>query len=274
MRAFTANGEHGNPAGVVLEAEDLSATERQVVAARAGFSETAFVSSTDEADYAVNFFTPTTEVDLCGHATIATWALLNQLGKVAAGRRTQATRAGVLSVEIALSGRVFMEQTASIFDNRRIARETAADLLGIREDEVHDNLPVQIVSTGLRDVLVPLKEKAILSRLRPDLPAIADFSRKHNCSGMHVFSLLPESESIAAARNFAPADGIPEECATGTSNGALLCYLRQHGALSQADEYRIEQGEAMGQRSYIYGKFQEEIVWVGGLATRVGERQL
>jgi predicted PhzF superfamily epimerase YddE/YHI9 len=78
--------------------------------------------------------------------------------------------------------------------------------------------------------------------------------------------LLEQSESIASARNFAPVDGIDEEAATGTSSGALLCYLQKYGRLPQQDMYRIEQGEAMGCLSYIYGTFVDNIVWVGGNA--------
>ncbi len=272
VRAFTANGKHGNPAGVVLDADELSTEQRQAIAAGAGFSETAFVGMSEKATRSVTFFTPTTEVDLCGHATIATWSLLYQLDHVLAGTYSQETRAGVLEVEVSSDGLVFMEQMPAVFDQQKLDATTIANLLNISTSNLHEDLHPQIVSTGLRDVLVPVKEKAVLGRLQPDLPAIAEFSKAYNCSGLHVFCPLPEGDSVAAARNFAPADGIPEECATGTSSGALLCYLRKYNALPDYSEYRIEQGEAMGQLSYIYGKFRQNIVWVGGQATQTNKR--
>jgi predicted PhzF superfamily epimerase YddE/YHI9 len=91
-------------------------------------------------------------------------------------------------------------------------------------------------------------------------------SKRHKVSGLHVFGLLENAGSIARTRNFAPADGIDEEAATGTSNGALLCYLKAYEELQPQDIYRIEQGEAMRKPSYIYGRFQNDIVWVGGNA--------
>jgi PhzF family phenazine biosynthesis protein len=115
------------------------------------------------------------------------------------------------------------------------------------------------------------KEKAVLDQLVPDLPKIKKFSIEHYISGLHFFALLEGSESIASTRNFAPADGIDEEAATGTSNGALLCYLQERGLLPEQEVYRIEQGESMGQLSFIYGKFVDDIVWVGGAATLIRE---
>ncbi|HVQ44605.1 MAG TPA: PhzF family phenazine biosynthesis protein [Candidatus Saccharimonadia bacterium] len=265
VNAFTANGRNGNPAGVVLGADALDERQMLAVASGLGLSETAFVSQSDRATRKVRFFTPTTEVDLCGHATIATWSLLHKLGELSVGTYTQETKAGLLKVEIQNEGLVFMEQTrAAFFD--KVEPPEVAGMLGIKASDFHASLHPQIVSTGIRDLLVPLIDKSVLARLRPNLDAIADFSRRHDISGFHVFALLENEQSLASARNFAPADGIPEECATGTSNGALLCYLKNERTLPQREIYRVEQGEAMGRLSYIYGTFKDEIVWIGGQA--------
>lgn len=268
VNAFTADGEHGNPAGVLLEADALNEQQMLAIASEAGLSETAFVSQSDHATRAVRFFTPTTEVELCGHATIATWSLLHTLGELSAGSYTQETKAGLLEVAIESDGLVFMEQTAAVFFDE-IEPMEIADMLGLGANDFHASLRPQIVSTGIKDLLVPMIDKSVLARLRPKLEAIADFSRRHDISGFHVFALLEDEQSLASARNFAPADGIPEECATGTSNGALLCYLEKEGRLPQQDMYRIEQGEAMGRLSYIYGTFKSDVVWIGGEATVV-----
>lgn len=264
VNAFTANGENGNPAGVMLHADDLDEREMLAIAAGVGLSETAFVSRSDEATRKVRFFTPTVEVPLCGHATIATWSLLHRLGELSAGMHTQETQAGLLKVEVQ-DKLTFMEQTgAQYFDE--VAPAEVAGMLGIRLDDFHATLQPQIVSTGIKDLLVPVAGKPVLAKLHPNLDAIAEFSRQHDISGFHIFALLEDSGSLASARNFAPADGIPEECATGTSNGALLCYLKNKGALPERATYRIEQGEAMGHLSYIYGTFRNGIVWIGGEA--------
>jgi PhzF family phenazine biosynthesis protein len=265
VNAFTANGENGNPAGVMLDADGLDERKMLAVAAEVGLSETAFVSQSDRATRKVRFFTPTTEVDLCGHATIATWSLLHKQAELSAGTYTQETKAGLLKVAIQSDGLVFMGQTKVAFFDE-IEPAEISDMLGIDVRDFHASLRPQIVSTGIKDLLVPTIDKSVLARLHPNLGAIADFSRRHDISGLHVFALLENEQSLAGARNFAPADGIPEECATGTSNGALLCYLKNQGAVPSRSMYRIEQGEAMGRLSYIYGTFREGAVWIGGEA--------
>jgi PhzF family phenazine biosynthesis protein len=190
---------------------------------------------------------------------------LHKSGQLSAGTYTQETKAGLLKVAIQNDGLVFMEQTkAAFFDE--IEPAEIAGMLGVEVRDFHASLRPQIVSTGIKDLMVPMIDKSILARLRPNLEAIANFSRRHDISGFHVFALLENEQSLASARNFAPADGIPEECATGTSSGALLCYLKSKSALPERNIYRIEQGEAMGRLSYIYGMFRDGIVWIGGEA--------
>jgi PhzF family phenazine biosynthesis protein len=109
VNAFTANGENGNPAGVMLYADNLDEQSMLAMAAKIGLSETAFVSESEQATRNVRFFTPTVEVPLCGHATIATWSLLHKLGELSAGDYTQETQAGILKVEIQDGGLTFME---------------------------------------------------------------------------------------------------------------------------------------------------------------------
>lgn len=269
VNAFTANGEHGNPAGVVLDADQLTDTQMLSIAQQVNLSETAFVSEGDVADRQVRFFTTTNEVDLCGHATIATWSLLKSLGRISNGNYTQQTVAGDLAVTVQ-DDIVFMEQTPAAF-SETVPPAEVASLLGIEVGDLHSSLIPQMVSTGLKDLMVPVKDKQVLARLQPRAEAIKTFSADHDSYSLHVFALT-DGDSLASARNFDPAHGIPEECATGTSNGGLLCYLRKNGVLPPQETYRIEQGEAMGELSYIYGKFVDETVWIGGQATVMESR--
>lgn len=273
VNAFTADSKAGNPAGVVLDADNLSENEMLAIAKEVGFSETAFVSRSEEATRRLRFFTPTEEVDLCGHATIASWSLMHQRNLVDQGISTQETLAGLLKVEVGADGLIFMEQAKATFFEV-VEPEIVAPILGIKPTDFNNLFKPQVVSTGLKDLIVILNSEEVLNCLVPDFEAMAVFSKDHGITGMHVLCLLDEQSSIASARNFAPLVGIDEESATGTSNGAFLCYLKRYGSLPIQDQYRIEQGISMEQTSYIYGRFENETVWIGGNATVVKEIEI
>lgn len=271
VSAFTANGSGGNKAGVVLDADKLSDEQMLKIAQQLGYSETAFVTASKVATYRVRFFTTTEEVDLCGHATIATWSLLLQKGHVKAGVYTQETLAGTLGVHISSDGSVFMQQTqAELLE--QVSYQEVATVLNTDQGNLDEDFQPQVVSTGLRDILVTVRGKDILINLRPDFSKMISLSRKYDVTGLHVFTM--DDDCTAIARNFAPLVGIEEESATGTSNGALLCYLKANNKLKEQDVYRIEQGESMGQLSEILGKFIDERVWIGGKATLLGKNLL
>jgi PhzF family phenazine biosynthesis protein len=111
LNSFAKTIDGGNPAGVVLNADGLSEKEMVLIAKKVALSETAFITRSSKADFKVRFFTPTDEVDLCGHATIATYSLMHTLGKIKAGNYTQETKAGILGIKIHEDGTIFMNQT-------------------------------------------------------------------------------------------------------------------------------------------------------------------
>jgi len=282
MDSFTAKAGGGNPAGVVENGEGLTSEQMLFIAKEVGFSETAFVSSSKVADFRVRFFTPAAEVDLCGHATIATFAHLFQSGRIQAGTFTQETGAGVLKVEVKENGDVFMEQALPIF-SEVIQRELIAESLGVLPDAISKTLPIQIVSTGLRDIIIPVNTLADLKNLKPNFEMIKKLSKDYDAVGYHVFTLETENEGTAHCRNFAPLYDIPEESATGTSNGALSCYLWEHGSSAVSPEKTLvfEQGYTMGRPSEIKGIFRInksvndktiESILIGGKAVPWGEK--
>jgi PhzF family phenazine biosynthesis protein len=275
VHAFTANGENGQPAGVVVDADDLDVAQMETITREAGFTETAFVSTSASETYRVRFFSTENELDLCGHATIATWSLLLEKGLVLPGKHTQETGAGPLGIEMLDNGLVFMQQADPIF-SEKFGTQEVASLLGLDATDIRQDLPSQIVYTGIRDLFVPVVSKDVLPTVDADLERIIEFSRQHDISAVHVFSIYEAGESIVSARNFAPIDGIDEEAATGTSNGGLLCYLREYKQLPDDKEvYQAEQGEVMGQLSHIFGKFATDgSVWIGGKASVVGQRSI
>lgn len=252
INAFAKTLEGGNPAGVVLDADSLSENEFKKIAAHLGLSETAFVLTSDCADFKLRFFTPNDEVDLCGHATVGTFSALASLGIIKPGHYTQETKAGVLNVAVRENLSVMMNQRVPKFYETLDKREIA-DSLNISALEIPETLPVQIVSTGLRDILIPVKNRKILNAINPDFKKIIKLSRKYDVVGTHVFSFESLGHVNAYCRNFAPLVEIPEESATGTSNGALACYLFKYRKISTAEASNLifEQGDAMKKPSEI-----------------------
>ena len=285
VKAYTINSfaktfEGGNGAGVVLAADYLSDKEMQKIAAILGFSETAFVLKSDTADFKVRFFTPSEEVDLCGHATIGTFFTMGTLGYIKPGKYLQETKAGILGVEIKEDSSIMMSQPLPIF-YETIDKNEMIDSLNIDITNISEDLPVQIVSTGLRDIIVPVKNLDVLYSIKPDFKKITEISKKYNAAGYHVFSLETSNASSASCRNFAPLLGIPEESATGTSNGALGCYLYQYGKIdiNQSSNIIIEQGYAMKKPSEILVSLTVEEnkiagVKVGGSALNLSSIEL
>ncbi len=272
LSAFAKTREGGNAAGVVTNADSLSEEEMRRIAANLGFSETAFILHSNVADFKVRFFTPNEEVDLCGHATIAIFYALASLGLLKPGIYKQETKAGILGVEIKEDNSVMMNQPVPVF-SEIIDKNELAESLNIKASEMPDDLPVQVVSTGIRDIMVPVKSISILNAIKPDMEKIKKISRKYNAVGYHVFSLESLHGAYANCRNFAPLYDIPEESATGTSNGALGCYLYHYGKINneQATNIVFEQGYSMKKPSEILVSLktkENEIleVKVGGIA--------
>jgi PhzF family phenazine biosynthesis protein len=267
VNAFTKNGLGGNGAGVMLDAGGLSDAEKLSISARVGLAETAFVEPSDVADFRVTFFTPAAEVDLCGHATIATFAYLLASGAITPGRYTQETLAGILAVEVAADGIVMMMQNPPVFSQAPDPQEIARSL-GIGTDGLDANLPIRVVSTGLRDILVPVRTAAILDAIVPDFEMISHASREYDTIGYHVFTLDAPYGGAAYCRNFAPLYDVPEEAATGTSSGALACYLRKYSPVHASGcEFVFDQGYVLGAPSEILARFDDDgRIWVGGRA--------
>jgi PhzF family phenazine biosynthesis protein len=258
--AFTSQPFGGNPAGVVLLEGNTFPEEDLMlkIATELRYSETAFVVRHSEKEYTVRYFTPKAEVELCGHATIASFFLLHKNG-LASGRCLCHTKAGDLTIE---SGdKVLMQMAkprivATIEDTEDIYRA-----LGIKTTT---NFPVQVVSAGLPDLMIPLPDVATLQSLQPDMEAIAEITKKYDAVSFHVFAFGDDGYT-AHVRDFAPLYDIPEESATGTANASLTYYLQQNGHLGAEAECTFIQGEAMGRPSVIMTRIAENgTVYVGG----------
>lgn len=261
--AFTDRPFGGNPAGVVLIGEAMFPANGLMtqVAAELRYSETSFVRCVSPTEYHLRYFTPKGEVDLCGHATVATFSLLHKLG-LAAGRCLCHTLAGDLVVEA--GERVLMQMAAphiveTIDDISPIYR--ALDLDGYRPE-----LPVQVAYAGLNDIMIPVSDVVTLNALQPDMEAVASITKEHNTCSFHVFAITDDGHT-AHVRDFAPLYGIPEESATGTANAALTHYLATNGVIPKQGNFCFIQGETMGRPSLIATRITlDGTIYVGGTA--------
>lgn len=281
VNVFGVDVSGGNPAGVVLDADTLTAEQKKAIAKEIGFSETAFIQKSSKADFNITFFTPNAEVDLCGHATIAAWTVLFKKGIISAGEYTQEIRAGVLKVTVLEDGTIIMDQTPPVF-KKEVAPETIATALGIPSTWITaTELMPQVVSTGLNDVHVPIDTREHLFSIEADDAGISDFEKTHMLDSLHVFTLdTIEKTSIANSRNFDPLHAIPEESATGSATGALACYLYKNNKLpQQLGTLSFEQGYSMKNPSKISVSLEvkdEKVkrVQVGGKANILGEKEI
>lgn len=268
VNAFTYKGRGGNPAGVVFY-ENLDETKMQTLANELNFSETAFIKKINATLYETRFFTPLSEVNLCGHATISSFYVLGRLGLID-GKETiklkQKTKVGVLNVIVYFKNgsvnKVVMEQARPKFIKKINDFDNIANSLGINRSDI-SNLPIEIVSTGLSDIIIPVKNENILNRINPNYNKIIDLSKKEKVIGLHVFTFINDNEFNISARNFAPLVGINEESATGTSNGALLAYLRNNKIINY-NKITVKQGEKLKSSSKVDCEIIDDIIMVGG----------
>jgi len=255
--AFTTKRFEGNRAGVVLDADRLSWQEKQQIAAEIGASETAFVSSSSLADFKVEFFTPSTEVDFCGHATVATFYMLAELGKLRITNKncdlTQETRAGILPVSISRSGGrtvVTMTQRAPEFAAPELSQREIAQALNINENHLDRRFPIALANTGNWHLMVAVNTKECLDNIKYESSRLSNILSGTGAITAHVF--FADSQRLFYARNFCPTIGIPEDPATGAAAGAFGAYLVREGLLpDEISEIEIVQGEAMGRPGRI-----------------------
>ena len=269
--AFTDQPFGGNPAGVVLLESEHFPDEKLMlqIAAELRYSETAFVRKDACKEFTVRYFAPKAEVELCGHATIASFYLLHHEG-LASGTCLCHTLAGNLTVE---AGEKVMMQMAT---PRIVAtiKTTGEIYKALNVNGYQPNLPVQIAYSGLPDFMIPLPDVQTLQTLNPDMEAITAITKKYEAVSFHVFAFANDGYT-AHVRDFAPLYGVPEESATGTANAALTFYLQHNGRLGAEAECAFLQGEAMGRPSVVATQIRKDgAIYVGGTAAIVAKGEL
>ena len=269
--AFTDHPFGGNPAGVVLlDGKSFpSDTLMLQIAAELGYSETAFVRRDSEKEFTIRYFTPMAEVDLCGHATIASFALMHRVLGIT-GQCLCHAKAGDIHVEV--GPRVLMQMTAS--EVLKTIEDTEEVYRAIGICDYTPTLPVMIVSTGLPDFMIQVEDVETLNRLPLDMNAISAVTEKHNAVSFHVFAFGNDGYT-AHVRDFGPLYGVPEESATGTANASLTHYLQRNGCIPPTGDFSFLQGEAMGRPSVVATRVTPDgTIYVGGTAAVVAEGEL
>lgn len=283
--SFTNKKFKGNPAGVVLNADGLSDQEMLYIARELNNSETAFILLPDGADHEVRirYFTPKTEVPVCGHATIAAHYVRALEYKLNSSTVIQKIGIGILPVEIIKESNdysIVMTQGKIEFypPLARQEKENIVNALGLKEDELDQRCPIQIASTGHSKVMIGIKSRCRLNDLSPNMLALAQISKRINCNGYFVFTMdSDQKEILTHGRMFAPAIGINEDPVTGNANGPLGAYLVKHGLVehNKSDFSFIgEQGFAIGRSGLVNVKVhlnngEPEQVKIGGRAVIV-----
>lgn len=248
VNGFVKDGQGGNPAGVVLDADDLSPEDMQEIARKVGISETAFVSSSDVAGFRFDFFTPNRRIAHCGHATIAAFSYLAQCGRVADGETSKMTVDGPRKIVIQ-GTESFMEQLAPKYHAPAewaaagVTLENVIDAVGISEADLIRGVSPQLVNTGNSFVVLPVRDANILAQVKPDQEKIYAISEKLDLIGFYLFALGGEGTDATTCM-FAPRYAIPEEAATGMAAGPLACFLHDFMAKRKA-HFDIAQGYFM-----------------------------
>lgn len=278
--AFTNKSFGGNPAGIVLDAQGLTDEQMQAIAGELKQSETAFINQQDVDRFEVRFFTPVAEVDLCGHATIASFWTLGAEGHIETlenGRQEiiQATKAGLLKVYLDYEDheliRVTMAQPEAEYLGTLKNVEKLAEALSIDVEDIGIDgyeLPLEFVSTGIKDLMLPVQDRETLSKIKLKPEVLEELSREEEFYSVHAYTFDGTPSNIYQ-RNFCPILAIDEEAATGTSTGALISYLNRHKILDKP-YLQATQGLEMDRPSKLEASIEtingNEELLVGGQA--------
>jgi len=307
--AFTTTPFGGNPAGVITDSMGLGTEEMLRIAGEMNLTETAFVmaAGADDAACRIRFFTPSSEVNLSGHVVIAvTWALVEE-GRFRLGEGITTvvfeTNAGRIPVDLeyypaadpetadnrialrtgTLCGelhRIMMHQEIHGHQECPIPIDEIADTLGIPRGEITGTgLPVEVISVGLDQLMIPVMSKETIRDLNPDLIKLGILDRRYGIDTNHVFTADTfNSDCTSYARHFAPALGMLEDPGTGTAAAGLGTYLVRHGIVTPGTMI-MEQGNDPAALARIIVEVGEssgggESARIGGLAVTSITRRL
>lgn len=279
--AFTEEKFGGNTAGVVLDAEKLTEKEMQSIAKELNLPESVFLlpSNKDDVDYRVKFFTPTEEINFCGHATVGvTWLLATEFG-LAEKKEGIVLETNIGKVPVVWhkqNGKVIhveMTQVTPKTQDLTMDLEELSQLVGVDIESIDLQHPIKLANTGNWHLLVPVKHQSDIDKATPDLVKLGKHNKENNISTTHLYTFNTTEDYDLYTRDFAPGVGIPEDPVTGAANGALAGFLYLEGILPQSEtsHLKIAQGNAIGRPGTLYVTVipneKEPIIKVAGAAT-------
>jgi trans-2,3-dihydro-3-hydroxyanthranilate isomerase len=281
LDVFTTARFEGNPLAVITDGDGLSNDAMLAIAREMNLSETVFVQkpTEDQALARLRIFTTREELKLAGHPVIGTWFLLAELGVVPAQEGgvhvLQQTGAGVLPVEIRFKDgrpqRVTMTQKDAAFRPAKLNKKALASALGLSPKDFDPKLEPEYVSTGIFNLMVPLRNRSALARIGMNM---AELRKLLGNNGTMAYCFACGDNGKAFARGMLPWEAY-EDAATGSAAGALGAYLVKHGRLSPAHTLNILQGVEMGRPSRIEVEVTQTgkklVPRVSGAAVRVFE---
>lgn len=260
--AFTTETFGGNPAGVIPNAENLTDEDMQKIANELNLSETAFLLPTSNADanYKIRYFTPTKEVDFCGHATLGTaWLMATKYNWIDKDDKIVfESNIGLIPVKWLMENnqltRVSMTQVRPHVKSIDISPAVVANLVGIHETDIDDRYPIKIANTGVPHLMVPVKTRQAIDQAEPNLNELKKMNNDFNISTTHLFTFDTNGQFDIYTRDFCPNIGIDEDPVTGAANGALGGYLYFENILAQQERHQlmIGQGHTINRPGILY----------------------
>jgi PhzF family phenazine biosynthesis protein len=273
---FTQTPFRGNPVAVVLEAEGLTDSEMQRIAAWTNLSETTFVLPPVDptADYRLRIFTPKQELPFAGHPTLGSAHALLESGLVAVKPLLrQECAAGMISlrVEATAEGR-------QIFAEAPPARVTPLDrdVLELLTEALEPIVLTPLrVDVGATWIVVNLGQAEAVAALNPNLDLIAQISEITQATGITVFGQSTEPQAQMQVRSFAPLHGIAEDPVCGSGNVSVAAFLIHSDLLNlYGPTYTARQGMQVGRDGQIFIQIQDQQIAFGGYAVTCIEGKL
>jgi PhzF family phenazine biosynthesis protein len=244
--AFTDRPEGGNPAGVVLDASELSDEQMQRIAKEVNYSESAFVTKREaRGEYDVRYFSPEAEVPFCGHATIATAVALAE--RDGAGPLVFHTMAGRVPIETTPTTATLTSVTPHTEDVPAEMLSRALQALNWSGDELDPQLPPKVGFAGARHLILAAATRERLADLDYDFDALKQLMLEHDLTTVDL--VYRENATIYHARNPFPVGGVVEDPATGAAAAAFGAYLREQTGTTGT--ITIHQGVDMGRPSEL-----------------------
>lgn len=281
LSSFVSSNGGGNKAAVVFDDMGLNENQMKTIAKFNNLSETAFISMKESyyPDFTIRYFTPVEEVDICGHAALASFYILDKLGCFSGQEAYHMTKAGKLKVIKKDDIFLIQMKKAEIVGYAEI--DEIKRITTLKDDDIVPDIngKVSIISTGLKDAIIEVNSLDILRSMDINKNEMIDFCNRNGIVGAHVVSRETiEDDSDFSCRNFAPAVGIDEESATGTSNASMIYYMKNLARNREVKhEFKIEQGYFMGSPSNIYvftDDNENEEIYVGGKAQIIESKEL